>query len=125
MLAEIAARRGFGAVQPGAEVHLVQIQLEDLVLGVFVLDQRGEDHLLQLAGVGLLQREETHARELLRDRAGALRAVAFAEVRDRRAGHANEVDALMIVEALILDREHRLLEIAATSGRAAPRCAVP
>ena len=125
MLAKVAERRGFGAVQPGAEVHLVQIQFEDLVFGEVVLDQRGEDHLLELAGVRLLEREKTHAGELLRDGAGALRAIAFAKVRDRRTGHTNQVDPLMIVEALVLDREHRLLEIAAISDRAAPRCAAP
>ena len=41
-LAEVAARGGLGAVQAVAEVHLVEVKLEDLVLRVHPLDADGE-----------------------------------------------------------------------------------
>ena len=49
LLAEVAARRGFGAVEAVAEIDLVQIQLEDFVLGEVMLELRGEQQFLQLA----------------------------------------------------------------------------
>ena len=80
MLAEVAARGGLDAVQAVAEVDLVQIQLEDLLLGVEVLDVRREDDFLQLPAICLVAREEALSRELLRDRAAAFGAPALLKV---------------------------------------------
>ena len=85
MLAEVAARRRLDAVEAVAEVHLVQIQLEDLVLRVRRSMRAGEDQLLQLAADRLVRRQEALPRELLRDRAAALRGAAVAEVGERAA----------------------------------------
>ena len=47
-LAEVPAGRGFGPVKPVAEIHLVQVQLENLVLGIHPLDTPGEGDLPDL-----------------------------------------------------------------------------
>ena len=47
-LAEIPARCGLRAVKPVAEINLVQVQLEDLVLRVHPLDSHGEGDLPEL-----------------------------------------------------------------------------
>ena len=103
VLAEEAARGRLDAVQPVAEVHLVQVQLEDLILRVLGLELGGDDDLLQFAADRLVACEETLARELLGDGAGALRPPSFAQVRERRAGNPDQVHAAVLVEALILD----------------------
>ena len=108
---EVPARRRFDAVQAVAEVHLVQVQLEDLLLGVLVLDARGEDHFFHLAPQRLVAREEALARELLRDRAAALRAPPEVQVAQERGADADDVDPTVLEEPLILDREHRLDQV--------------
>ena len=111
MRAEVAQGSGFRAVQAVAEVHLVQVCLEDLVLRILRFEQCREHDLLELAGVGLVGIEEAQPRELLRDGACTLRPAAFTEVGQRRAGHTHDVYSAMLVEALILNREHRVTQV--------------
>src|SRR5919197_599371 len=108
---EVPARRGFGSIETIAEVHLVQVELEDAVLRVFALDARRQDQLLQFAADRLLLREKTLTRQLLRDRAAALHDAPVPQVGQRRLDDPHEIEAGMIVEALILDREDGLDQI--------------
>src|SRR5437762_3745407 len=48
-LAEVAATRRFDAVDAGAELDHVQVQLEDAALGERALELPGEDRLFDLA----------------------------------------------------------------------------
>ena len=77
-LVEEGARRGLDAVGALAEVDLVEVHLEDLVLRVVALDLDRERDLLELARQRALVGEEQVAGELLGDRAAALRACAGA-----------------------------------------------
>ena len=110
-LAEISARRRLDAVQAVAEVHLVQVHLEDLVLAVHLLEVRREDHFLELPAVGLVAAEEALPGELLRDGAAAFGAPSLLQVLQDRRGDANAVNAAVLVEALVLDRHHRLDQV--------------
>ena len=98
-------------MQPVAEVHLVQIHLEDLLLRVQVLEVGGDDDFLELAAVGLAAVQEHQPRQLLRDGAAALGAAARLQVLQDRAADAHGIDAAVIEEALILDRDHGLDEV--------------
>ena len=117
MLAEVAARRRFDAVQAVAEVDLVEVELENLGLLVQHLDAFGEDELLQLPADGLVGREEALTRELLRDRAAALRGAAVADVGERGRRDANQVEPVMLVETLIFDRDDRVDQIRRIVGQ--------
>src|SRR5207245_2366033 len=64
VLAKVSTRRRFDAVEAVAEIHLVQIELEDFLLGIEPLDARGEDELLYLPVIRLVRGEEALAREL-------------------------------------------------------------
>ena len=107
-LAEIALRRGFDAVGAGAEIDAVEIEIEDLVLGIFALEPERQDHLLQLALHGALLGQEQVLGELLRDGRAALRHAAMQDIRRGRAGDAEHIDAPMRIEAPVLDRQKRL-----------------
>ena len=72
LLAEVVERRGGHAVGADAEVDLVEVELEDLVLRVGALDADGEDRLLQLALELLLARQQEVLGHLLGDGRGAL-----------------------------------------------------
>ncbi len=48
--AEVPERRGLDAVGPVAEIDLIEIELEDLLLRIAALDVHGDPHLAQLAG---------------------------------------------------------------------------
>ena len=81
--AEVDLRGGGEAVGALAEEDLVDVELEDLVLGQVRLDFPGEQHLPQLAGDRLLAGQEEVAGDLHRDRARALLG-ARREIRERR-----------------------------------------
>ncbi len=117
MLAEKAARRGLDAVQPVAEIHLVQIELENLRLGVHPLDARGEEELLNLPMQRLVGREETLTGELLGNRAGALSGAAAPDVGQRGGSDADEIVASVFVESLILDRGQRVNDVRRYLGK--------
>src|SRR4029079_13029521 len=91
-------------VQTAAEVHLIEIQLEDLVLVVHLLDVGGKNDLFHLSAIGLVTTEKTLSRELLGDRASAFSATASFEVANGGRGDADRINAAVLVESLILDR---------------------
>src|SRR5262249_22150335 len=64
----------------------------------------------ELAADRLLAREVLVLDELLRDRRAALHGAAVRDVGPERARHAADVDAAMLVEALVLDRDDRALQ---------------
>ena len=104
--AEIPARGCFCAVQPVAEVDLVQIDFENLILAVHLFDALGEYRLAHFSPQCLVARQKADARELLRNRARALGSPAFANVSEYRADDADAVDAVMSVKARVLDRQY-------------------
>ncbi len=111
MLPEVAPRRRLGAIQAVAEVHLVEIQLEDASLGKLPLEVRGDQQLLDLSRKRLLGGQEALTGELLRNRAAALDGAAVPKVRHRRRDDAHEIEAVMLVEPLILDGDDRVLQV--------------
>ncbi len=109
--AEVGARRGLDPGRALAEVDLVQVLGEDLVLRPLplevVCDRRLAELLQDRAAV---LRGERVLDELLRDRRGALLGRAGEDVLIERPADPLEVDAAMLVEALVLDGDHRLLD---------------
>ena len=98
-------------MQTVAEVHLIEIHLEDLLFRVQVLEVSGDDDFLELAAVSLAAVEEHQPRELLRDGASAFGAAARLQVLQERAADAHGIDAAVIEESLILDRDHGVDEV--------------
>ena len=95
----------------GAVGDAVQVGGEDVVLAVdFLVVERelGLDDLLPERALVAAQVEVAH--QLHRDRRAALQRGAVGDVLDRRAEDAREVDAVVFVEALVLDRHRRVLE---------------
>ncbi len=107
--AEVGLRGGAEAVRALAEIDLVQVELQDLLLGELRFDADRQQDLVDLAHDGLVARQEEIACELHRDRARALFLAAPREIGERRAREPDEVDAVMVVEARILGGEHRVL----------------
>ena len=110
MLGEVELGRGLEAIGAVAKVDLVRIHLEDLVLGEDALDLHGEQDFLELSAVGLLVGEEEIARELHGERGGALRAAARVQVAPGGADGADEVDAPVAFEGLVLNGDQRLAQ---------------
>src|SRR6185503_9791343 len=100
-------RRGRDAVRAGAEVYLVQVQVEDVVLGERALEALGEDGLLHLALEAALGRQEERLHDLLRDRAAALYHPVAREIGPQRAQYAGRIDAAVAVELGVLGGEER------------------
>src|SRR4029453_1586317 len=97
-----------------AEVDLVQVHLEDLLLRRAALEHEREQGLLRLALEAALGRpvaalvgrpQEEVLAELLRDRARALRAGVAFQVVDHGASEPDRIEPGVAEEAAVLDRE--------------------
>ncbi len=108
-LPEQILRHRLHAVDAGAQINAVQVQLEDLRFRELRLEQQRDAGLFRLAAVRPYARQEQRACELLRERAAAFHAFARSNVPNNRAGKADRIDARMVVEAAIFDRDHRVL----------------
>ena len=110
LAAEVGARGGLDAVGAVAEVDRVEVVAQDLLLRPLARDvvrQRGLAQLHEqrppvLGGERVLD-------ELLGDRRAALDRLLGQDVLVERAADAAEVDAVVGVEALVLDRDDRVL----------------
>ena len=110
-LTEVSARCRFHAVKPIAEVDLVQINLENLILAVHVFDSLGEYRLAHFSPKCLVARKKADARELLRNRARPFGRAAFANVAEHRADDADAIDAVMLVKAPVFDCDHGIPQV--------------
>ena len=107
-LAEVVVGRRADAVGAVAQPDLVEIELEDLLLGQGLLEPGGEDRLLQLAADRDLVVQEDVLGHLLGDGRAALGPAALQDVEDvleHRPADAADVDAAMLEEVVVLGRQ--------------------
>ncbi len=90
------------------QVYIVNIVLEDFVLRVIALRDVRHHRFLDLALVAALARQEKILHQLLRQRRSALAHVARGEIDVRRLDRADDIDAVMLVESMILGRQDRI-----------------
>jgi len=109
--AEITLRGGFDAVGAGAEIDPVEIEFENLGLGMLALQPQRQFGFLQLALHGALLRQEQVLGELLRQGRAALRDAAMQDVGHGRAQNAPGVDAVMRIEPPVFDGDEGLRQI--------------
>ena len=99
--------RGRGeSVGAVAEKNLVEIQLQNFILGQGALYVEGEQHLFQFAGVGSLRREEKISRHLHGNGARPLRAGFAAQVAHHGAQDSGKIDAGVVIEAVVFGDQH-------------------
>ena len=110
LLAEVRLGRGLDPVRAVAEVHRVQVPGEDPVLTQTLLELPREIRLADLAPDRLLVPDVELLDELLRDRRAALDHLAGRGVDVRGSQQRAQVEAGVIVEALVLDRDHRVAD---------------
>ena len=102
---EEGLRRGLHAIGACAEVDLVHVQIEDVVLAELVLEAQRQDDFLHLAFDVAVGREEQGLHHLLRDGAAALLHPLARQVGEERAGDAEGIDARVAVEVGVLRGE--------------------
>ena len=111
LLAVVILGASGDAVRAIAEEALVEVQLEDLVLGQFTLDFQRKRDLGQLPGVAVFVAEEVLLDNLLGNRAAARNAVSVGcREQPDCARDAAPVHSGMLVEPGVLDREERAFE---------------
>ena len=104
-LVEIGFAGGGKAVGALAQEDLVHIDLQNLALGQQMLQLEGQQDFVDLAGIGFFRRQVDVARHLHGDRRRSL-ALDVAQIGQPGAQHALVVDAAVLVETRILDRQH-------------------
>ena len=119
-MVEEFARRGINAIGAAAEIDLVQIEFEDLILGKPPFQRHGDDRLTRLAGKSAIVVQEHRARQLLGDGRGTLPAMAAARVHHDRTRDANRVDAYVRAKPAILCGDDRRLHHMRDLGVAQP-----
>ena len=107
-MAEELPARGVDAIGAAAVIHLVEVELEDLVLAELTFQRERQDPFAEFAPELLLVVQEDVARQLLRDRRSALHPAPAFEADLHRPRDADRVDARMSAEPAILDRDGRL-----------------
>ena len=108
-MAEELAAGGIDAVGAASEIDLVQVELEDLLLGEFPLERHRQHGLARLAVERAVRIEEDVAGQLLRDGGSRLCTLVIAEGYPDGAQQPDRVHAEMRIEAAILHRDHRIL----------------
>ena len=103
-------RGGLEAVHPAAQVNLVAVEGEDLLLGEGALNLDGEVGLLHLAHDGAVGGEKEIARQLHGERGSALRAAVRADVVPGGAGDAEDIDAPVRLEVLVFNGDDGLAQ---------------
>ena len=93
-----------------AKVDGVEVCRQDAILRPALLELPGEGGLTNLALYGLRVRQVGVLDELLRDRAGALVGPG-GEAVEERAGNAVRIDAIVLVEALVLHGDDCVLHV--------------
>ncbi len=107
-LVEIVERGGRNAVGPLPEVNLVQVKLQDAILGEGLLKAERDDGLFDLTGDRHLVGEQEVLSDLLGDGRGAYGTPPLDHVLDvlhRRHGDGRNVHARVLVEGLVLGRQ--------------------
>src|SRR5215218_2651222 len=109
-VAEVGSGGGLDAVRALTEIDRVEVLGEDLVLVPLALELVGERGLAELLEDGpRALRTEGVLDELLGDGRSTLARAAMQDVLEHRPADADDVDAAVLVEALVLDRDGRLL----------------
>ncbi len=109
-LVEVVERRRRDPVIAQAQVDLVQVEFEDLLLGIGRLDPEREQRLLDLAVEAPLVGEQEVLGHLLGDGGRALDALVAFHQHHQGAPDALEVDAVVGVEVLVLGRQEGVLD---------------
>jgi hypothetical protein len=111
VLAEVLARRRRDPVGAAAQVDVVQVEQQNVVLRQLLLEPQRQDDLLHLALVALLRAQQHRLDDLLRDGAAALHFAAGDDVVEERAHDAGRVDALVAVEGVVLGGDECLAHV--------------
>ena len=110
-LAEVALACDLDAVGAIAEVDLVEVQLEDLVLAVALLDVECDAHLPQLPAQAAVAAVDVLGKEVAGELHGDGGRTGDPSAKNGTLGGTEDpdpVDAVMLVEALVLRREEGL-----------------
>ena len=109
-LVKIALRRGSDPVIAVHEIDIVEIELKDLVLIIFLLKGPGDKDLLDLSLPGSAVVEEDSPGQLHCDRTSALSDLS---AKNKLSGGTNDrliIDTVMLIIALVLYTDDRLFE---------------
>ena len=110
-------RHCLDAVDARAQVHTIEIQLEDLRFLQLRFDQQRNRRLFHFAAVASNVREKQRSRELLRQRAAAFDAPARTHIADGGTDETDRIDAGVTIEPPILDRDDRVLKVGRDVGQ--------
>src|SRR5579872_3208635 len=110
MLPKVSPGGRFCPVRTVPEINFVEIHLEDLFFRVVPLDLEGEQGFPDPAGQGSFPGEEKVLGQLFGQGTGALQHAAGGDIDNKGADNGVNIDAKMLVKALVLDGNNGVLK---------------
>ena len=104
--AEVSTRGSFKAISALPEINLIDIKLENLVLGEIAFDLDGQHGLGQFARKSFFIRQKKIARHLHGDSRGSLFGAAGEQIRTDSAQDTYCIHAPMAIETLVFSRDN-------------------
>src|ERR1039458_6158408 len=108
MLGEIKLRGRFESIHSAAQIDLIAVQGEDLLLGEGAFDLYGEVGFLKFTYRSAVGREEQVAGQLHGERGSALSTAMSAQVVPYGSSNAKHIDAPVGFKGLIFDGDNSL-----------------
>ena len=110
MFTEVQPRCGLDSIRAVTEVHLIGVELEDLILGEVFLDVHREKNLVDLSRPAFFRREKYLLRKLLGESRRAFDFLPGDEVFQAGAEDRFRIESAMVVEIGVLGGDDRLHE---------------
>src|SRR5439155_9446456 len=95
----------------GAEINPVEVEFENLLLGKLALEPERQERFLEFSREGALLRQEQILGKLLGQRRAALRHAPVQQVHGQRANNPERIDAVVRIEAAVLDGDEGLRQV--------------
>ena len=110
-LVKVGSRGGLHPVGVGTQINFVEVQVQDVGLGVGIFNAPGKKNLFDLAGDLLVAGEQEVSGHLLGDGGRALGHFPFREVTQHGPNDAEVVDATMLPERGIFCSDEGMLNM--------------
>ena len=106
VLLEVISRRFLDPVATVTEVHVVEVEVQNLVFAQLAFEPPREDELADLTRNRPFGSQQHELYDLLRDRAAALRSPTLHDVAAHRSQNAVVVEPLVLVEVCVFGCQH-------------------
>ena len=109
--AKIALRRRLDPIVTIGKIHIIEVELQNILFGIFLFQFYRNIHFLDLSFPGLFVGKKDRTRQLLGNGTSALGHLTVLDHGDHGTHNAPVINSLVLVKALILGTDDCLLDV--------------